>query len=235
MLNTYQSKIGREGRGAPSSAFSLVELLVTLAVVCTLVVFVMLFTQRMLEQAKMAKCVGNVRQIVAAIHGFAQDNQGHIPLFGLSKNDPMNTFWPGTLAPYYFNEAATGTKLVGYGEWGCPASKEPSAYSYGVNYTGDLDPPIFTYPGELRERGPRLVNLSSNTMLIMDSHHFLVYNPKGWSLTDGESNAAFLPTKYNFAAFDRHNQTINAGFVDGSVRNIPLAEWKVNKGRMWGY
>lgn len=225
------------------TGFTLVELVLAIVVIGGLVLLLMVALQRVQEKGKMAKCIGNLRQIVVAIHSYAQDQQGHIPLYGITKNHPMVTFWPGALAPYYFNQEATSTRMVGYGKWGCPAAENPNGYSYGVNYTGNTNPPIFTYPqefligGEMRfmARGPRLINLSGNTMLVMDSHHMMVYNPKGWSLTDGESNAAFLPIKYNYAAFERHNLTINACFVDGSVRNIRLEDWKVNKDHMWGY
>ncbi len=214
--------------------FTLLELLITIAVVGILLVLLSLSVQRVQERGNMAKCITTLRQIVVAIHRYAQDHEGRIPLYGISKNDPMVTFWPGTLAPYFFNEEATSTRMVGYGKWGCPAAKEPYGYSYGVNYTGNVQPPIFTYPRDWMTLGPRIVNLAGGTMLIMDSHQMAVYNPKGWPLNNGDSNVG-IPIKYNNAAFDRHNMTINAGFVDGSVRNVSLADWKANQDKMWGY
>lgn len=102
----------RQARGGRSSgAFTLIELLVVVAIIAILISILLPSLQRAREQARMVKCLANLRSIGHGIHLYAQEEGGtlpgplHPPVFrdtggrrGESAFTPMN---PETERPWF--------------------------------------------------------------------------------------------------------------------------------------
>ena len=60
-------------------AFTLIELLITVAITAVLAALVTGVTSSLMSGGKEAKSIGQLRQIATAIHGYANDNQDNFP------------------------------------------------------------------------------------------------------------------------------------------------------------
>jgi prepilin-type N-terminal cleavage/methylation domain-containing protein len=75
--------------------FTVVELLVVIALVCFLsALLAPIFTQAR-EQAKRAACLSNLRNIALGAYSYAQDFRTHIPITRNQYDDDMRLYYPG--------------------------------------------------------------------------------------------------------------------------------------------
>lgn len=65
--------------GKPPGAFTLTEVLVGVAIVATLAALFLPVSQGFLEKSKSVNCISNLRQIGAALHMYAGENNGDLP------------------------------------------------------------------------------------------------------------------------------------------------------------
>jgi prepilin-type N-terminal cleavage/methylation domain-containing protein len=228
---------------ASPRGFTLVELLVVIGVIAVLIALLVPTLAKARRSAQDLVCVSNVRQIANIFFVYANENKGYYPPLAPDVSSPILDHWVFKVSPYF---RKSDQLAVGRDYFVCPF-QQGGEYTYGVNYTSVLMPPVFTYPKDLQGKDARWKTtgkqgrLKSSTMLVMDSHVFYVFCPAQWKLDnapDYDSNSSVLSlykVKYNWAAFDRHKMTINAGFADGSARRVRLDEWKSNKDKMWGY
>jgi prepilin-type N-terminal cleavage/methylation domain-containing protein/prepilin-type processing-associated H-X9-DG protein len=109
------SRITHRGQG-----FTLVELLVVVAVLLTLLAMLLPAISRAMEAARRAKCVSNLRQISNGARMYAMANHGWYPLYGYTGE-----------GGYTWNDAAGGD------EWwltGNSATHLPDNYRVGLGY-----------------------------------------------------------------------------------------------------
>jgi prepilin-type N-terminal cleavage/methylation domain-containing protein/prepilin-type processing-associated H-X9-DG protein len=76
-LELQPVRLGR--RHVTQRAFTMVELLVVVAVVAVLAALGLLVVPRALERARAAACLGNLRQIGLLMHGYAAEHGGYFP------------------------------------------------------------------------------------------------------------------------------------------------------------
>jgi prepilin-type N-terminal cleavage/methylation domain-containing protein/prepilin-type processing-associated H-X9-DG protein len=113
--------------------FTLIELLVVVAIVSILAALLLPALQGAKNQAKVAKCIGNLKQIGLGIHLYAEDNRGSLPPTFNELVTDQYYYWYKILSPYVgapLSHAWTdNTRTV----FACPAHEIPQVYtSYGL-------------------------------------------------------------------------------------------------------
>jgi prepilin-type N-terminal cleavage/methylation domain-containing protein len=78
----------------PKRAFTLVELLVVIAVVAILASILLPTLSRMKERARRTECLNNVRQLILSCHVYANDHDNRLPAPGTNVQDQSDTHTP---------------------------------------------------------------------------------------------------------------------------------------------
>lgn len=103
------------------NGFTLVELLVTIAIIAILVSLAFPISRSIVENGKAAKCLGNMRNIGLAAMAYASENNMKLPM--TSHNGAVNQ-WEVTLQPY------SGHAI----NFKCPSDPDKTrARSYAIN------------------------------------------------------------------------------------------------------
>lgn len=212
-------------------AFTLIELLVVIAIIALLMAILMPTLRAVRNQAKAVACQANLKQWGLAFAMFKEDHDGFFPEYG---------FWPNQLRSYYGNNQEL---------WLCPMAtraadeggQEPFAAwrteghngSYGMNEwafddlgrKGDAQRPLGWYWRTPDVKG------GANAPLVLDCSHLIVGTAGQPRHTDsppsyeGAPRTAMSDDEMTFFCINRHqNGTVNALFVDSTVRKVGLKE-----------
>jgi prepilin-type processing-associated H-X9-DG protein/prepilin-type N-terminal cleavage/methylation domain-containing protein len=178
--------------------FTLIELLLVIAVIAILASLLLPALKRAKDQASRIKCSGNQKQITVANNMYIDDNNGRFPKYC--------TVWFTYLIPYIAPECKSEYEYrISHKEkmlFHCPnATTEDSwtgnsyYYSYGRNEHMSSDEPLVSYPTWFVQKITR-VSYPSNAMTLLDAAFPNIYDPT--------KNLSF-----------RHSTGINICFVDG--------------------
>jgi prepilin-type processing-associated H-X9-DG protein/prepilin-type N-terminal cleavage/methylation domain-containing protein len=197
------------------SGFTLVELLITIAIIAVLVALVLLGVNKARDMAQGAKCAGNLRQIGTALLSYASDNNGS--LVPGAEPEP-NKLWYNVLEPY-MGSGDVAVDSPDRPAWQqCPSkqfkNKDRFSVGYGWNYTffggswADSEYWKWYYGYGTRLGG---VPLPSQTIIIGDS-------------MDVKKATASYQNIYLYFAYDlftkRHGNKGNYLFLDGHVESL---------------
>ncbi|WFB35961.1 prepilin-type N-terminal cleavage/methylation domain-containing protein [Kiritimatiellota bacterium B12222] len=147
-------------------AFTLIEMLVVIAIIAILISLMMPAVSKMIDSAKSVGCKSNLRQIHTGLLGYAMDHEGFVTakvtnLHGSIKQWPQflsGPFAPGDGLPSELNSKET--YLAPGKTYFCPSAPYHGAYvakgynfgktnmSYGMYVAGNIDP----YASEYTER-----------------------------------------------------------------------------------
>lgn len=210
-----------------ATSFTLVELLVVMAILAVLIALVLPSAQNALAQARQTRCASNLRQIGAAAAAWAADNDGKIvPVFYPAENasKPLGLQnWNGILAPY-LGRTTTNNAFTSATEmpvFVCPEA--PKNFGYGYNYK------YLSWPAA-GNRGYLLcsyaqVTRPAETVMMVDSYDKLV--PGQWR------PYVRPPLQFNLQDYlpaFRHRGTANVLWVDGHITaessNSPVMQQK---------
>src|SRR5258707_15680901 len=95
--------------GAPSRAFTLVELLVVIGIIALLISILMPALSAATERARRIRCGSNLRQIGQGLLLYANDNRGIYPRTVATPTGPFNCF-TGAAAPDPFGAGGPRAK-----------------------------------------------------------------------------------------------------------------------------
>lgn len=223
-----------------SNAFTLVELLVVLAIISILMALLLPSLRRARDAAKMAGCASNLHQIGLAHELYSNDNSGlMVPLITYYPDstpgvypDP-GAYWMHLLFPYLgrklittdMSNAQADAYTLGVKNFRCPATTLtfPDTYdtywgtelqlAYGLNYSsmsGDYSGSGDVYPNGRGTPRGRVKN-PSKFVVVMDAKNYAL----AYSIVDDPSqpsDAYYIPTQ-------RHRGRANLLFLDGHVES----------------
>lgn len=195
-------------------AFTLIEILVVLAIVATLAALLLPVFGRVRENGKTATCQSNLHQLYLALSQYVADSDSHFP---------NRRQWKESLLPYTKNE----------GVFFCPNVSRPLPITSPVadegsdySYTGGLFTSLVFTPSSIGLPIPKLTGV--NEAGVVDASKIYVFRdfpmetgglevalPRGaacgWTALDGTPD---LTGRYT----DRHNGGFNIVFYDGHVK-----------------
>lgn len=208
-------------------AFTLLELLVCVAVFGVLAALLIGGVGTAREKAKGALCAGNLRQCGVALRLYANENQGRFP--AALERDGFS--WASALAAQgYIPPLVEGQKTVAT----CPSSASQGRYAdfrrvYGMwmghaNY-GEFQ---FSRDGACFRLSP--LKLEANRILVADSGRCLygeAWDPS-YFIMSGTGKEETTPAHKVINLI--HHAKANALFVDGHIEQVDAA-WLKNDGR----
>ena len=190
-----------------TAAFTLVELLVVVAIIAVLAALGLAVSSAVMQKAHATKCLNTVRQVGIATRAYTADNDGRLPDTGhVRAADGTSRSWLNTLATYL------GPKFIGR----CPANnKSPVDVTYGWN---DL---LTETTGEgipvARCRTP------SATLVIGEAAD--AYTSEHFHFAAARNRVTYNQFKASVGV-ERHGRAANYLFVDGHVESLTATEIK---------
>lgn len=186
------------------SAFSLIELLVTMSVVATLIAMAAAGWSAALSRSKGASCLHRLRQVGMAALLYASDNDGRLP-----QSQHQSDSWFGSLQSYL-----DGTKL-----YRCPGDlNKKRNYSYAINDFLTPNP----YGAESLDYSRLTTVPSPSATLLMAECQDKYDASDHFHFADGD--VGYAPAAFSSeVAVTRHNGAANYLFADGHVEGLA---WK---------
>lgn len=213
----------REARRDPAG-FTLVELLVVVAIVASLVGLLLQAVQATREAARRTACANTIRQLGLGIILYTDTHGGRFPRSLHSAGGHREPGWAASIAPYLGGSgemppaAWTGFFNTFY-RCAADASRDPTFYSYGMNVFMELSPGGDDYEGSPATwRKRRQIPCGGRTVLFTESKpqpfadHFMCHQ---WTTAKAAENVI---------ASDRHGRIPNVLFVDGHVEAMSVHE-----------
>lgn len=230
------------------AAFTLIELLAVIAIIGVLAAILIPLTGAVRASARSATCLSNQRQIVGALHLFAADNKGLLPV--ASRESPSSTRWvrDPTFTVYLPMMQRSGS---GSGKWEnnifvCPSvvnnagksgddlrvTYAASAALYGSNEAGAFG----IGSGKFTQRRMSTIASPSRTVLLFDGKLILADTHTNYSYYWHEVSAdTTLSPQNTVRTHFLHAGSMNVAMVDGSVRGMSHAEFAgMTEGRWRG-
>jgi len=236
-------------RPTPSSAFTLVELLTSIAIVCLLAGLGVAGFHKAVESSQTGRCASNLRTLAQAVLNYSADEGGKVPP-AMVMASPAETggaghrLWIDYLSPYIppLDSKAQQHPYL------CPSAKRPGAWNntcpdYGcsVRWSEEEDAGAFAlqswnpepHPGELR-----VTRIQNPSQLIMFADTYAsnsIYQTGRWAMdlrviTNGTTASSLLAG----GIAPRHQTRgknglgrFNAAFFDGHVESIDVEDPRV--------
>lgn len=217
-------------------AFTLVELMVVIAIIGILIAITLPATNKALNRAKRLQCASNLKQLSVAVLLYCKDNKGEFPIVQIAdyKNSGKPEQW-ATLISSYIKKKDSGDPKAPAKErpvFFCPNAMKhhPGTYetkhgSYAMSESlvKKTDPP----------EGKRISSFSrtSATVMLADGH----WDAQGWWAAGLNEEDDFYPDDYpddkdyaNRKTFV-HEEGANFVYLDGHAEWLEYANYSTNK------
>lgn len=216
-------RAGPAKAGTPNLAFTLVDLLVVIAVVAMLAALLLPGLARSKESARRIQCVNNIRQLGLAATMYWEDNHGQTFLYRGAYTNGGDVFWFGWLErgsegerAFDGSQAALHPYLQGRAVGICPSLNYISerfklkatgaAYGYGVNR--NITAPTLAHIGRMTQ--------SAETVLFADAAQVNTFQAPA-SPTNPLLEEFYYVHELERTAHFRHKGTATVVFGDGHV------------------
>jgi prepilin-type N-terminal cleavage/methylation domain-containing protein/prepilin-type processing-associated H-X9-DG protein len=206
----------------PRSGFTLVELLVVVAVTGVLIALLLPTISRARESARRTGCASNLRQLGMAVQAYLDDHDGLYPVLPLTappesegeesdRNEGGSpSDWEEVIQPYLHSEPILR----------CPSDPSPVeffdiSYSLNASFVLALHESAVTYPAETilaADRRNSFFNQGTPALFL-----WWEWQPHVWPPSARPDPA---PAAAQDLALDRHGDCPNLLFVDGHVRHL---------------
>jgi len=128
------------------AAFTLIELLIVIAIIAVLAGLLLPVLSRAKESARSAQCLSQMRQIGLAVRLHADENDDEFPRSQHSAFSYGQPTWGRAIAEQLAESAQTWTNLLS-SVYHCPSDRRTTPWSYGQNVYFELDPQNDDYAG----------------------------------------------------------------------------------------
>lgn len=249
--------------GEAKFGFTLVELLVVIGIIAVLIAILLPALGKAREQARIATCLSNQRQVATTFLMYAHEYKGILPPYGYINpgytSDVAGMHWYDLTSKY----VSKTNNQSGITFLRCPSEIDPARArfgSYGVNYGySNLKGVITYYANGFKvpefTGSKKITQVKPGTFLTADCMHWTpasgqqgdvaIYSPykPEWALNtdiDGDgvkdTNSTIYGTyksAYNHVD-PRHNKAAVFSFIDGSAKRVAIRDWALNKDFIWG-
>ena len=133
------ASLRRRPASSVRSGFTLVELLVVLAVIALLAALLLPTLSKAKESARTTQCLNQMRQLGLAVRLYVDENGDAFPRSEHSAFANGQLPWERSLAPLLGSSTTAWTNLL-TGLYHCPSEKRTTPWSYGLNVYYELGP-----------------------------------------------------------------------------------------------
>lgn len=215
----YPASRRRFCAAGPGGGFTLVEILVVVAIIGVLFAMITAVARSSMTKAKDVQCLSRMRNVASGILQYSQE-QGEFPRSLHTAAGARQPTWATAILPYIgVGEKPAGAAWDAMFEklYRCPADTNhvSSIYSYAMNVYFELNPIGDDYTGSpMIWRRPASVTSPGATILLAEpqpvsyADHIMCHQ---WSTTRAVTNAVDTL---------RHGKKSNYAFVDGHVESM---------------
>ncbi len=220
----YDPEFSSSPRPKPQRRFTLVELLVCLAIIVVLVALLLPAVRTAGPAARRAQCTNNLKQIALALHNYVQEFNALPPAHTVdAQGRPLHS-WRTLMLPYLeqqalyrsvdlakpWNDPANATALnARIGTFYCPAA---TGKENMTSYLGIVGPDFCFLPTGSR-RLSEIVDGTASTIMVLEAGD---ENAVPWMAPVDADDSVVL--RFGPTSILHHEGGTNASFVDGSVR-----------------
>ncbi len=217
-------------------AFTLIELMVVVAIVGILIAITIPATSKALSRAKKIQCSGNLKQLSAAMLLYCKDNQGKFPPVQTQNYNNTNKKeqWTSLISRFISKKYSGDPNAPAKDRpvFFCPNALKhrPGTYetkhgSYGMN-TSLTNNPAGGQPKRIHSH-----NRTSQTVMLADGHW--VPNDKNWA-AGLNLNDEWYPDDYPDNPTDGrstfvHEDGANFVYLDGHTEWLPYSNYSTNE------
>jgi len=219
------------------SAFTLIEMLVVIAIIALLAALITPAVNRSLARARSVKCLAHLKQIGIAVSAFSSDHKGKIPLV----TNQLNGTSPGKQHWFQYLSGYVGRKSSGFVDpfdrssvfWGCPEWKGRD-YSWNIPPQGPISPASTGYGMNLNPERPDNINANARDdlqnihiygleQIRLPSSRVLIGDSMNWHMvaTWNVDNGFLGFVSWSPGDPLRHGKTANYLFFDMHAKSIP--------------
>lgn len=227
-----------------NTAFTLVEMLIAIAIMAVLAALLIPVFRQTRESAKSAKSLSNLRTIGIAILGYTADNDGKFPTMWSSDSAAWTPpFWTDFIKPYLGNRTYDLSKTADLNYrpevYKCPAWKE-NEHQYVSDYGNNCFVIVPTYSDPSNTWWPNdpvqlnRIPTPSQTVMVANSSSGTSTGPRGTWLIRTDS---FIANPQKGAACQPgpiFNDVVHSVFADGHTEAIPYEEFVERRRELMG-